>query len=124
MKRKRTKEEGRSHYLKNRERYLENARAWRLANPSRYREIGRSGALRRKYGLSLEEYESLLREQRGGCAICGAIPAELGRSLAVDHCHETGKVRGLLCDKCNTALGLFSHCIESLNFALEYLRRL
>jgi hypothetical protein len=63
--------------------------------------------LKRKYGLTLEEYDALLEEQAGGCAICGGTNPS-GFRLAVDHNHETGEVRGLLCTNCNFVLG-YSH---------------
>lgn len=60
--------------------------------------------LKRKYGITLAEYDQMLEEQHGVCAICGGADPS-GRRLAVDHDHETGKVRGLLCTSCNTRLG-------------------
>src|SRR5436305_14191310 len=64
----------------------------------------RAGHLKRKFGLTLEQYDELLASQSGGCAICGDAP-EAGTSLHIDHDHETGAVRGLLCVRCNNALG-------------------
>lgn len=61
--------------------------------------------LSRAYGMTPEQYSELLRSQGGGCAICGACVDKTGRALAVDHCHETGKVRGILCGQCNTGVG-------------------
>jgi Recombination endonuclease VII len=66
------------------------------------RSKGRRSELRRRYGISLEEYELRLALQNGVCAICNKKPKGL---LCVDHCHVTGKVRGLLCKKCNSGLG-------------------
>lgn len=77
-----------------------------------------------RYGITLEEYNALNESQNGKCAICGNYPSE-GRNkdsrLAVDHCHETGKIRGLLCQKCNTGIGLLGDTKESLLKALKYL---
>lgn len=74
-----------------------------------------------RYGLSVDEYESLLQKQGGVCAICkGQCPT--GWRLAVDHSHETGKVRGLLCLQCNTALGQFKDSPELLAHAIKYLQ--
>ncbi len=56
----------------------------------------------KRYGMTPEEYSSLLEVQKGGCAVCGK---KCTRRLAVDHDHETGRVRGLLCMPCNTAIG-------------------
>lgn len=63
--------------------------------------------LKKLYGLSQGAYETLLARQGGGCAICGMSAEENGRALAVDHCHETDEVRGLLCVQCNRGLGHF-----------------
>ena len=60
-------------------------------------------------------------EQGGRCKICGVHQSEIKRSLCVDHDHETGKVRGLLCGKCNTAIGLFGDNRELVKLAFEYL---
>jgi Recombination endonuclease VII len=64
----------------------------------------RRSALRSRYGISLEEYERLLASQNGACAIC---EEKFEQTPCVDHCHKTGKVRGLLCLKCNTGLGCY-----------------
>lgn len=79
--------------------------AWREQNRARSDHNRRSGALRRKYKLTLDEYEAMLQAQGGVCAICkGEQQGERTRHLFVDHDHTTGKVRGLLCRKCNTML--------------------
>ncbi len=57
-----------------------------------------------KYGITLEDYENMFQSQNGVCKIC-KNKCSTGKNLAVDHCHETGKVRGLLCAKCNVNLG-------------------
>lgn len=62
--------------------------------------------LRRVYGISLSEYEQLLRHQGGGCFACGFMPRADQNALHVDHDHRTGFVRGLLCMSCNRTLGL------------------
>jgi hypothetical protein len=83
--------------------------------------------LRRKYGITLEDFQSLFDNQDGKCAICSQTlptildPGKLRKSLAVDHNHDNGKVRGLLCGKCNMALGLFSDSVDILNSAIHYL---
>jgi 5-methylcytosine-specific restriction endonuclease McrA len=71
--------------------------------------------LLKKYGLTLQEYQEAFFHQLGCCAICSNPEGSI--SLAVDHCHKTGKVRGLLCSKCNTSLGMFGDCLESLQQA-------
>ena len=75
----------------------------------------------KKYGISLEEYNDILTSQRGGCAICGASPGK--RSLAVDHSHDTGAVRGLLCFQCNQVLGLMDERPILFRLAALYLER-
>lgn len=76
--------------------------------------------LRRNYGLSPEDYQSMLDAQGGVCRLCGRT-CEDGKRLAVDHCHSTESVRGLLCRKCNTALGLFRDDPAILERAWRYL---
>lgn len=76
------------------------------------------------FGISLRDYEAMLEAQGGGCAVCGAKSSG-GRweSLPVDHCHETGKIRGILCLHCNTGLGHFSDDPARVRDALAYLER-
>lgn len=69
-----------------------------------------------------ESYDRLVVEQSGLCACCGK-PCSVNSILSVDHCHETGKIRGLLCNKCNTGMGLLGDSIEGLQAAIDYLRR-
>lgn len=76
--------------------------------------------LRRVYGISLEDYGAMLEAQGGVCRICRKECAS-GMRLAVDHCHQTGRVRGLLCGKCNTGIGQFSHDLALLKSAIAYL---
>lgn len=70
----------------------------------------------------MNEYDELFIKQKGCCAICETHQMDLKRSLAVDHCHETGKVRGLLCGECNKALGMFDDNTALLNSAVDYLK--
>jgi Recombination endonuclease VII len=76
--------------------------------------------LKRKYGISLEEYERLLALQNGACAIC---LLKSDRMLHVDHCHKTGRVRGLLCVKCNTGLGCYNDDPSLMRRGAAYLER-
>ncbi len=78
--------------------------------------------LKLEYKLSPEDYQTMFDAQNGVCAICGEIErTKLGKKLAVDHCHKTGKIRGLLCFKCNRGLGIFKDSIELFNNAIKYL---
>lgn len=85
---------------------------------------GHDKHLRRTYGVADDEYKAMLRAQRHRCAICKSqTPNRLGsKRFAIDHDHKTGKVRGLLCHKCNTALGLVGDDIETLENMMKYLK--
>lgn len=85
-----------------------------------HRNRRRSAQLKHHYGISLEDYNHILNNQAGVCAIC-KLPSKNEKRLAVDHCHSSGRIRGLLCDACNLALGKFKDNIESLKKAIEYL---
>lgn len=83
--------------------------------------------LRRNYDISLEEYDRRYAEQQALCAICKKEGVKLNKyaehSLAVDHCHKDGHVRGLLCANCNRGLGLFGDDVERLKAAIDYLEK-
>jgi hypothetical protein len=81
----------------------------------------RTAQLKHLYGITPEEYSSLLEKQGHQCAICRTDSCQTGRAFSVDHCHSTGKVRGLLCQSCNTALGKFNDDIERIHKAIRYL---
>jgi hypothetical protein len=73
------------------------------------------------YGLTMDEYRSMLAAQGGACLICGRVPKPIGKSLAVDHDHDTGEVRGLICVICNRAIGQLGDCPTMLRRAADYL---
>lgn len=81
----------------------------------------RARELREKYGITLAAYEAMLAEQGGGCAICGRTSSPKVTSLAVDHDHDTGKIRGVLCRPCNSALGMLGDDPAIVARALAYL---
>ena len=85
----------------------------------RRKEIARHCQLMARYGLSAAEYDKLFEQQKGVCRIC-ALPCSTGKRLAVDHDHETRKIRGLLCRRCNRGLGHFPS-LYLLRRALAYL---
>lgn len=93
-------------------------------DPLRHSAIVRKSNLKRMYGLSEKDYAALLTVQKGGCAICFSAPPVVGRvkHLHVDHDHKTGGVRGLLCSRCNTALGLFEEDENRMLRAIAYLK--
>lgn len=121
----------------------EKDRKWRRANFHRRREklvaVSRAKykqdpeywqryALRKRFGLTREAYDELYRAQAGVCAICGeaeTCKSKLGKvvALTVDHCHETGRIRGLLCKKCNSCLGMMDESPVQLRRAAQYLER-
>lgn len=79
--------------------------------------------IEKKYGINQEEYEKLLAEQNYQCAICKSSDSKtsITKWLFVDHCHKTGKVRGLLCNQCNAGIGAFSDNIETIKNSIDYL---
>jgi hypothetical protein len=91
------------------------------------RQWSRGTMLKKQYGLTLEDYNSLLSGQEGVCAICGRTETQRSNSrgtidhLRVDHCHTTGRVRGLLCSQCNFGLGNFRDKLGLLISATSYL---
>ena len=95
---------------------------WAAENKELRHEIRMKSYLQRTYGISNEEYDKMRHEQGYCCRICSRHESEVqhGR-LCVDHCHDSGKVRGLLCKKCNSAIGLLGENCDILRAAIEYL---
>jgi hypothetical protein len=77
--------------------------------------------MRRTYGISMQEFDELVEFQGGKCAICFKPLDAINRRANIDHCHDTGKVRGILCTGCNTGIGHLGDNIEGLKKALYYL---
>ena len=98
-----------------RSRDCDNYRSWNWSGLER-----RDAIIRRQYGITQAEYEGLAEFQGHQCAICGKD--DVYRALDIDHDHNTGEVRGLLCTNCNTALGRFKDDIDGLERALYYLK--
>lgn len=94
------------------------SREWRRKNSDHV--IGHN--LKCSYGITLEQYDKMFESQNGVCAICNRVN-ENNKRLHVDHCHNTGVVRGLLCSKCNIGLGQFEDSIEKLLSAAIYLEK-
>lgn len=105
---------------KNRSHYNNYVAMWRAKNPIRQHAT----EIKRRYDLPIEEYNRILVEQLCKCKICGKEhdPTRSRGRLYVDHCHDSKKVRGLLCGGCNSALGYFEDNIETLLKAIEYLK--
>jgi Recombination endonuclease VII len=92
------------------------------ARMKKWRETNKDYQRKWTYGLSQEDYDAMIASQNGVCRICGHIPDE-GKAFHVDHCHATGKVRGLLCSRCNTGLGMFRDDPDALRKAADYLEQ-
>lgn len=123
------KERKRLYYIKNKEKILARNRLWVQANKKENRKYIRfwqeqnpdkvlNNQLKHKFGITLEELRELKAGQKNKCAICCKK-----KKLVVDHCHKTGKVRGLLCSTCNSGIGMLQDNIEVLKTAIKYLRR-
>lgn len=104
-----------------------NTRAWMKLNPDKYENTwkkhtyGDLAIIKRKaskYGVSLETLQEMLRIAGGVCKICGRAPE---KGLVIDHCHTSTKVRGLICNNCNTAIGLLGDSIYASKNLVKYL---
>ena len=110
----------------NPEKHLESLR--KVYKTDRYKNKKRNERYMKMYGITLDDYNELAIKQHNVCAICKQAETILDyrtnqlRNLAVDHCHATGKVRGLLCNSCNNMLGRSNDDITILANAIEYLR--
>jgi hypothetical protein len=91
------------------------------------KEIRHTDHYKRRYGITVQDYDMMHMEQNGLCKICNNPESRVSNGktsrLAVDHCHNTGKVRGLLCWACNASLGRFKDSIEILESAISYLKK-
>lgn len=89
----------------------------------------RRSKFKARYGITVDEYDGMHERQQGLCAICGNSEPNVDKRtgepmrLSVDHDHETGRVRGLLCQKCNRALGLLDDDVDRLKWAIDYLQK-
>jgi hypothetical protein len=118
------------------------SKSWRDKNPERVKETNRSSKLKRKeyysapdrkmkyrnsylkksFGITHEQYQEILVKQGGVCAICKKYRLAPNRLfMPIDHCHTTGKIRGILCNGCNQALGIFEDSRDLLENAIQYL---
>ena len=100
---------------------------WQENNPEKALLSQRKKNLKYKYDMTIEEYDTLLKKQGGCCAICKTTESgtlSKNNNFSVDHAHDdTKKVRGLLCNRCNGALGMFSDDVELLQKAVDYLNK-
>lgn len=123
---------------KNKDRLKQKTKEWIQNNPERHKKnmrryfsikknkeklynAVRKNALKNRYNLTESDYEQMLKEQNGVCAICGREPQK--RKLAVDHCHKSNKIRGLLCVTCNLGVGYLKDDVSLLKMAIAYLQK-
>lgn len=123
--REKVRQQQKEYYFKNAERLRKKAKKWRKNN----KEAKKNSELQNKYGISVEQFNVMLVEQNGVCAICEQVEQSIDprtntvRTLAVDHCHVTGRIRGLLCSHCNRAVGLLKENIKVMKSMISYLER-
>ena len=101
--------------------YREHGKEWYKEYNSTRKDKNKNATFIRKYGITLDDYNRMFEEQEGKCVICGTHQAVLDKPLHVDHCHETNKVRGLLCHNCNWMIGLSFDNPDTLKKAANYL---
>lgn len=106
-------------YAANPEYYKQRSKDWNSLNPEKTKRIRKHSDLMQCYGLSLAEYERMLKEQEGNCAICSQPMSP----PCVDHCHLSNKIRALLCAPCNTALGGLKDSPALCFLAASYLQK-
>jgi hypothetical protein len=109
-----------SEYRKHRQRYLDASKRYQAKNKRKYK----SHMLSARYGINIDQYETMLTAQNGRCAICKTKDHNgVGKYFHVDHCHKTKKIRGLLCGRCNVMIGMAQDNADRLIAAAAYLRK-
>jgi len=148
--REKLKEKNKQYRLDNKEKVAQTKKRWEEQNPQSVKDISKrykernlervrlrqklayhankdrhkGNALKRKYGMTLDDYEKMLQDQNGSCAICLVKVEDTKKKyLCVDHNHLTGEVRSLLCDPCNSAIGFFKEDQEVILRAADYLKK-
>lgn len=120
-----SKEYHRAYYLAHKEHIQalnRKYKSYKKSNKTRTRRDRRWEHVKRAYNLSPEEYSKLLEQQNSACAICGRVFSD-DLYACVDHDHGDGHIRGVLCRKCNTGLGMFRDNLELLIKAVQYLEK-
>ncbi len=115
-------ESKRAHYQKDSSKTSKKAsvKKWRKNNPGKVKKMRKNNRLKRLYKLTLDEFNNLIEQQDGQCPIC-ELPLDDNALFGVDHCHETGRIRGILHNKCNAMLGCADDNIKMLNNGIKYL---
>jgi len=119
------KEYAKRYYLKNKIKINKWRKGWRANNRKENKEkaieTNKRWNLKRKYNITLEQYNELFEKQEGKCAICGRHQTKLKRPLSVDHDHKTDEIRGLLCTKCNVIVGWYEILKDDLELVEKIL---
>lgn len=124
------KEYRKQYYLKNKEKELKYQKQQRLNNPEyikqyyktlKGKETQRRADLKLRYGITIEDYDQMFELQNGKCKVCGSEDNG-NKRFHIDHNHKSGKIRGLLCNRCNLMLGHAKEDIEILTKAIQYLK--
>ena len=118
----------RKNYKKNKDKIKKRKKELYNQNPQKYIKISRAINLKHRFGMTLDDYDRMVKEQNNLCAICNKSETSLDnkrnkiRDLSIDHDHKTGKVRGLLCNHCNHLLGNAKDDTDILLNAINYLK--
>lgn len=113
------KNKQKDYYKVNKDKVKQYIQTYSRSNP----DVQRKTQYKRKFGITLEDYDKMLVEQKEKCCICDKHQSELNKLLHVDHDHKSGKIRWLLCGDCNLALGMFKDDEILLTNAIKYLRK-
>jgi hypothetical protein len=109
----------RKYYMNNPQKRVASTMKWQQQNPEKVKHYGVVSQLKR-YGITIEKRDALFLKQDKKCAICKTAEPQ-GKGWHVDHCHSTGKVRGILCPHCNLMIGHARDSAKTLQAAIEYL---
>lgn len=109
--------------INTRRRELKSYKKWAAKNKEHLRKYDRNYRLKVKYGINSEIYDKMLEDQDHRCCICRSDTPDGSGNFHVDHCHTTGKVRGLLCHHCNTGIGSLKDDVDILQKAIDYLNK-
>ena len=120
--RQKNKDRIKEYYQKNKDQVKARSAKYRTEHKEATLARERRHNLLRDFNLTVEGYNELFQKQGGRCAVCGKHQSDFKIALAVDHCHTTGKIRGLLCSSCNRAIGLLGDDLYGVTLAMEYLQ--
>jgi len=95
-------------------------RNWRAKNPEKYKAVAHKNRLKKRYGMTPADYDQMFIEQDGKCIVCGIDQNELNHTLCVDHNHKTGKVRQLVCKRCNLFIGIYETGFYGLSERIKF----